>query len=234
MILAAFDIDGTLTKTTWVDGECYTRALKLEFGVTDINTTWSDYPHTTDLGITCEIFKQAFNRPPEKREILKLIQRFMSLLRETHAADPQHFVEITGAAGILQRLSSDSKLKVSIATGCWHKPAVFKLGCAKISTQGIPLSTSDQAFNREDIVLNSIAKARDHYEVDQFSKIVSIGDSVWDVKTARTLGLPFIGVGDSAHLTDLGARDAVEDYRDQEGFIKLLEEAEIPDVRQRV
>lgn len=77
-------------------------------------------------------------------------------------------------------------------------------------------------------MMNCIAKAQEHYRVDQFSKVVSIGDGIWDINTAKSLKLPFIGVGDKAHLTRLGAVHVVQDYRDPEGFIQLLENAKLP------
>lgn len=77
-------------------------------------------------------------------------------------------------------------------------------------------------------MLHCIAKAQVHYQVDKFAKIVSIGDGAWDIKTAKALRLPFIGVGDKAHLTRLGAVHVVQDYREPDGFIQLLENAKIP------
>src|SRR5437773_2833277 len=51
MHLVMFDIDGTLTETMKVDEECFVRSFNDVFGLTDIDTDWSNYPGTTDSGI---------------------------------------------------------------------------------------------------------------------------------------------------------------------------------------
>jgi len=228
MKLAIFDMDGTLTNTNKVDGECFARSLQLEFGVDITSLPWDEDTHITGSGITYWIFQQVFARYPEAEEIQRLINRFVGLLKEAHQASPQFFNEIAGAGYLLRLLSGTSDWKIAIATGDWYAPATHKLKCAKIPIEGIPLSTSDDVFSREDIVTNCIAKAQIHYGVDRFSKIVSIGDGVWDIKTAKALRLSFIGVGDVAYLTRWGVVHVVQDYCDPEGFIQLLEDAEMP------
>jgi len=236
--LAIFDIDGTLTDTNRVDGACYGRAMELEFGVISVGKEWKfgevslgrwdTYPHITDSGIIREIFQRAFRCDPEAEEIRRFIERYVGLLKESYESSPHHFSQIAGAGHILRQVSKTSDWRVGIATGGWFALATCKLKCAGISTEGIPLSTADDAVSREDIVKSCMAKSQSHYRVDRFSKIVSIGDGVWDIKTARALRLPFIGVGDTKRLMQEGAVHTVQDYRDPDGFIGLLEKAEIP------
>jgi phosphoglycolate phosphatase-like HAD superfamily hydrolase len=224
MKLAIFDNDGTLVDTDQADEDCFARALELEFGTTGASMNWADYTHVTDSGITREIFQQVFGRYPEPEEIRRLTDRFVDLLKSYS----QRFNEIPGARDLLRLLSDTSDWKIAIATGGWYAPATYKLKCANISIEDIPLSTADDVISREDIVRDCIAKAQTHYGVNRFSKIVSVGDGVWDVKTAKKLGLPFIGVGDEARLRGWDAFHVVQDYRDPMGFIQLLEEAQIP------
>jgi phosphoglycolate phosphatase-like HAD superfamily hydrolase len=236
--LAIFDIDGTLTDTNKVDGACYGRAMELEFGVTSVDREWKfgevslgrwdTYPHITDSGIIREIFQRAFKRDPEAEEIRRFIERYVGLLKESYRSSPHHFNQIAGAGHILRHLSETPAWKIGIATGGWFALATYKLKCTGISTAGIPLSTADDAVSREDIVKSCVARAQSHYRVGRFSKIVSIGDGAWDIKTARALGLPFIGVGDPKRLTQEGAVHTVQDYRDPDGFVGLLEKAEMP------
>ena len=51
MRLAVFDLDGTLTRTTGVDDECFVRAMSEELGVGGFCTDWAEYPHSTDQGL---------------------------------------------------------------------------------------------------------------------------------------------------------------------------------------
>ncbi len=64
MKLVVFDLDGTLTRTSRVDSECYERALLEVAGVRDPRTDWSTYEHATDTGIVDEIFRERFGRSP--------------------------------------------------------------------------------------------------------------------------------------------------------------------------
>jgi len=83
MKLAIFDMDGTLTNTNKVDGECFARSLQLEFGVDITSLPWDEDTHITGSGITYWIFQQVFARYPEAEEIQRLINRFVSLLKES-------------------------------------------------------------------------------------------------------------------------------------------------------
>src|SRR6267142_4180379 len=98
MKLAIFDIDGTLTNTNSVDNECFVKAFAEAHAITEIDTDWSAYPHTTDSGITLSIFQQKFGRNPEETELGKLKCCFVNMLREQYQSDSSSFVEIAGAS----------------------------------------------------------------------------------------------------------------------------------------
>ena len=71
------------------------------------------------------------------------------------------------------------------------------------------------------------------YRVSSFAKTVSIGDGLWDVRTARRLNFTFLGVGcgESAAILDrAGAKHVIEDFADYGRLVSLLNEAEIPGV----
>lgn len=53
--LVVFDLDGTLTRTFAVDGDCYLQAFDKSLGVKDVNDKWSEYEHVTDLGVMQEV-----------------------------------------------------------------------------------------------------------------------------------------------------------------------------------
>ena len=152
-----------------------------------------------------------------------MMNRLVSLLKDSFKADPRYFSEVLGARSLLLELPDMTDWKIAIATGGWHRSADFKLQCLGLSTKGIPISTADDAVSRECIVTSCITKAKLHYGVDRFSKIVSIGDGVWDIGTANNLSLPFIGVGDKTYLERFGATHTVQDFRDVDHFVHLLE-----------
>jgi phosphoglycolate phosphatase-like HAD superfamily hydrolase len=62
---------------------------------------------------------------------------------------------------------------------------------------------------------------------------VSIGDGVWDIETAATLGLPFIGIARGLRrdrLRAAGASVVFADYLDVDAFIQELDTAGVPRV----
>jgi phosphoglycolate phosphatase-like HAD superfamily hydrolase len=73
---------------------------------------------------------------------------------------------------------------------------------------------------REEIVSNAITLAKKEYGLSDEVSIVSVGDGVWDLKTAQVLGLDFIGIGEGKKaeaLRSLGARVA-KDFSDRSLF----------------
>lgn len=207
--LALFDIDGTLTATNDVDDECYTQALAAELGLTPAEIRWSDAPHITDAGITRWLWMQHRGSLPTAAELSAIRSRFFRLLDDQLRQRPERFVAISGAVDALEKLQADG-WAIALATGAWGPSARMKLDAARLSI-GLPLFCSDDAFERETIV----SRAWEHCVREAgrpFDRVVSIGDGVWDVRTARQLGLPFVGVatGDKAErLKTLGASHVV-------------------------
>lgn len=106
--LAVFDIDGTLTNTGKIDGECFVRVLKEEFDLSEIQEDWSAYHHTTNSAIIQQIFQERFNRLPKSDELFRLKQRFVELLDKSYLDDSSQFTAIPGATTVLTRLRNES------------------------------------------------------------------------------------------------------------------------------
>jgi phosphoglycolate phosphatase-like HAD superfamily hydrolase len=233
MKLAIFDIDGTLTNTNSVDNECFLQALSEAHTITEINTDWATYPHTTDSGITLHIFQEKFGRSPEDSELAKFKCCFVNMLSEQYQSNSSSFAEIAGASIALNRLKRESDWAVAIATGCWRESALLKLRAAKIDIDGIPAAYAEDGLSREEILQATVSQSLKQYSLSSFGKIVSIGDGLWDVRTARRLNLTFLGVGcgeSAAMLHQAGARHVIKDFADYDQLIRLLNEAEVPTV----
>jgi phosphoglycolate phosphatase-like HAD superfamily hydrolase len=231
MNLAIFDIDGTLTNTNNVDNECFVKAFAEAHAITNINTNWNTYPHTTDSGITQHILQEKFGRLPEETELARLKRCFMELLNEQHRTDSASFAEIAGASLVLDRLHRESGWAVAIATGCWRESAVLKLEAAKIEVGNIPAAYAEDGLSREEILRAALSKSLDRYQQSGFEKIVSVGDGLWDVRTAQHLGYAFLGVGSgesALRLGQAGAKHVIKDFGDYDQLIKCLNEAQVP------
>ena len=64
--------------------------------------------------------------------------------------------------------------------------------------------------------------------VDEFERIVCVGDGVWDVHTATSLGLTCIGIGTGGRAERLGTAGASRvfpDFTNLEAVLNALEEA---------
>lgn len=233
MKLAIFDIDGTLTNTNSVDDECFVKALAEAHGITEINTDWASYTHTTDSGITLQIFQEKFGRDPEAAELAKFKSCFFDMLSEQYHSNPSSFTAIAGASVALSRLRQESDWAVAIATGSWRESAFLKLRAAKIDIDGMPAGFAEDGVSREEILQSAISHSLKQYRLRSFAKTVSIGDGLWDLRTARRLNFAFLGVGygEAAAILDrAGAKHVIEDFADYGRLINFLNEAEIPGV----
>jgi phosphoglycolate phosphatase-like HAD superfamily hydrolase len=231
MNLAIFDIDGTLTNTNNVDEYCFIKALAETHSIDDIVTDWATYPHTTDSGITQQIFEEKFGRSPDETELRNFKTCFVSLLKAYYQIDSSSFAEIPGAAAALKMLQQDSDWTVAIATGCWRESASLKLKAANIDPEDIPAAYAEDGLSREDILKTAVSRALVHSGASCFERIVSIGDGRWDVRTAGRLNFAFLGIGGgerALRLRQAGARDVIEDFSDYDKLLKFLMEAETP------
>jgi phosphoglycolate phosphatase-like HAD superfamily hydrolase len=218
--LALFDIDGTLTDTNRVDGECFVAALREVFGIDSINEDWSQYPHTTDRSILGALLRRAWSREATEEELLAHRQRFVALMTERMARD----VEIPGAVDFLARLRREDWTLV-LCTGAWSDSARLKLDRAGFPTD-LRVSSCDRFPSREEIVQEGIAIAGGEPQ-----RMVIFGDATWDVRTARNLALPFIGVGSGRRAERLraeGAESVIADYTDASAVLRLMAEARPP------
>ena len=221
--LVIFDIDGTLTETAEVDAECYVRALTELFGFASVNTDWSGYPHVTDSGVLHELFRARKGRPPQPEEETAFQKRFAEHIRA--AADEKPFKPLPGAAEFLRQLAASPNHCGALATGCWREPACLKLDSAGVDFAGMPFASADDAMAREDILRVAIQRAAQQNGGEEFAGMVYVGDGIWDARTCRALGLPFIGIarGSRAHLLRAeGAAWVCADFSDPDLWLEQL------------
>lgn len=230
MKLVIFDIDGTLTQTSRVDEICFTRAFVDTHGLEVLADHWTGCPHVSDSGLMRHLFQHYFGRDPHDHESGAIKQRLVDLLEEHHRLDRSYFAEIPRAAETFNRLVESRGWAKSIATGCWQLSAEMKLRAASINYQGVPGGFAEDGFARESIVSASISRSQASYRAT-FDRIVSVGDGVWDVRTAARLGLAFVGVASGARaqmLREAGAKHIIPDFEDVDCFFEYLEKAEAP------
>lgn len=225
MKLALFDIDGTLTKTNEVDDKCFVKAFAASHQLTNIETDWTKYKHVTDSGIALEILNQRLGCSPNEQDFVTFKSCFIENLNEFASKDETLFAEASNAKAMLEKLKLEKDWAIALATGCFYDSAKLKLEKAKIKVKDFPIGTADDAISREEILQTAIEKSLEKYGLEEFEKIVSIGDGVWDVRTAKNLSLDFVGIASGKRaevLREEGANYIIKDFRDYENFLAYL------------
>lgn len=230
MKLVIFDIDGTLTQTSQVDTLCFERALAAN-GINSPETDWHSCPHVSDTGLTRHLYQKHHSREPHEHEEIALRDSLVAFLHEHHGLDASLFAEVLGAGVMLAELARKQDWVIALATGCWRASAEMKLRAANIPLQQKPAGFAEDGPSRETIVSAAMQRASTHYGAKNFDRIVSVGDGVWDVKTAANLELAFVGIGRETRAEALqqnGAKHVVPDFTNLQRFFACLEDAVIP------
>lgn len=222
--LVVFDIDGTLTDTNAVDGDCYWQAVCEVLGLSGQQPDWSAFCHVTDAGIASELCLHYLGRELSNKAMEAIGVRLARLLEiALNCKDPDAH-QIPGAAEILSILTNSTEFAVALATGGLRVSAELKLRRAGLPVLELPLASSTDAVTREDILRIAAARAARKYG-RPFTTFTYVGDGVWDVRAARALGWRFIGIGSGEHAEKLrrtGAVTIVPHYRPTEAFLKCL------------
>jgi phosphoglycolate phosphatase-like HAD superfamily hydrolase len=225
MQLVVFDIDGTLTDTNVVDGECYWQAVCEVFGMIGHEPEWSNFPNVTDAGIAAELCLRHLGRELRSDEIEAICTRLVALLDVALVKDPVAH-QIPGSAELLSILNKSSEFAVALATGGFLLSAELKLRRASLPFTAVPLASSTDAVSRADILRIAAGRAAEKYGT-KFSSFTYVGDGVWDVKAARELAWRFIGIGSGERANQLrtaGATTVVPHYRPIDTFLRLLDD----------
>ncbi len=228
--LAIFDLDGTLVQSYGLDGECFVAAFHDVFGIADVDTDWARYDHATDPSITAQVIRERQGREPSADDLVRLLSAFCTRLVEAAGRDGA-YAPLPGAAGLLAALRARADWAMALATGGWREAALFKIGRSGLGLGDLPTAFGEDGPSRQGIVCAAIAQAREQAGVDDFARMVCIGDGVWDVRTAASLGLPCVGVGTGGRaerLAAVGASHVVPDFTDLGAIFNALEDATPP------
>jgi phosphoglycolate phosphatase-like HAD superfamily hydrolase len=222
-----FDVDGTLCDTDEVDGRCYREAAGVALGLPPEHIDWSEAPDRTDSGIARWLWTVFRKRAPTSEEQLLLRRDFVERLRSELLLRPSRFGCIPGAPRLVRELS-DSGIPTGIGTGGWRPSAELKLTAAGLDAS-ILHATADDHETRTAIF--SLARLRTAGTAWK-GRTLLIGDSVWDVDTARRLEWGFLGVGSGAAaeaLRSAGAARVIPDYQgiDWRHIETLMEDGEL-------
>ena len=212
--LYIFDIDGTLTDSVAMYLISVTKAM-MSLGIKNIDTDYNNYKHHTDSYALRYNYERNFETNLPKH----LLQNFENrIVEEMQAFDLIY--EIKGAKSLIDFFRHKG-IPFSFATGSLPKPTLLKLEQCRIWYEERLLATSMTHETREGFVEDAIERAKNFYNISSFTNIISIGDGLWDLKTARNLSIDFVGIGNKNKeiLLDNGATNW---YKDINEFRKVI------------
>lgn len=224
MIFVIFDIDGTLVHSNKIDSECFADSYQAVFERPFPSIDWQDYPHVTDDTIFGTVFEKHFSRPATETEKHKFQDHFVANILAARERKPEAFFEVPGARAMVEALGKDERYRVGIATGGWQAPAQVKLDFVGIDFAKMPAGYADGHPTRPDIIQTAVRQAKALY--GEPTKIVYVGDAIWDLTTCQEMGLPLIGIrvrGDLNFFTDRGLKFVFSGYGDLVGFQEAIE-----------
>ncbi|MEM9052316.1 MAG: HAD family hydrolase [Bacteroidota bacterium] len=194
MKLIVFDIDDTLTRSENQHVNSFIKAMH-HFGITEVDQNWGGYEHLTDSFI----LKQNYERNLNKKFRLSFIAEFEAQMT-AFIQDLPKVSEVPGAKKVVEFLAGHSDFAIAFATGSLLQPAYLKLQQAEIPFQRSLVTASNTFLTREEIVTEAISLAKAANSVERFEDIVSVGDGLWDLRTARNLNLKFVGIREKNRL----------------------------------
>ena len=224
MIFVIFDIDGTLVHSNKVDSQCFSDAYEAVFDRSFPSIDWREYPHVTDDTIFATVFNKHFSRFPTPLEKDNFQKHFVASIIEKRGRRPEAFKEVPGAKAMIENLQQDNRYRVGIATGGWQAPAKVKLDFVGIDYSEIPAGYADGNPTRPDIINMAIRQYRSLY--GEPTKIVYVGDAIWDLTTCEEMELPLIGIrvkGDLEFFKERGLEFVFPGYEDLTGFKQAIE-----------
>ena len=206
--LIVFDIDDTLTKSEDQHQTAFVEAM-ISLGITDIDKDWKSYKNMTDSYILKKNYERNFNKEFD----FSLMPSFEEKMT-THLLKLSETVEIAGAGKIINFFMKETDYAICFATGSLLEPALIKLQQAKINFIPDVVETASSFYTREEIVTSAISKAKKYFNVVDFENIISVGDGIWDLRTAKNLSIHFLGIRNKnlADFKEEGIKSHIEDW----------------------
>ncbi len=201
--IVVFDIDGTLTDSVKAHQSAFEGALR-SFDFPSLRTDWGSYKHHSDSAIFTEAWHEAGRNGDADLDRLEAEYAW----RYDKAVCAAPFFEIPGAGRFVDYLRAEG-WAIAFATGSLRHGAIHKLSIAGIDGREEIVVSASELETREAIVARAGELACKATRQNTPGRVVSIGDGIWDLKTACNLGYEFIGIGFAGKgvaLEELGAR----------------------------
>lgn len=231
--LVLFDIDGTLIDSSpkgvghWkeristVFEKVYNSSIPFEIDVHAYNGKVDKQVFrliSEKIGISRTVFDERF---PQAREV------YYEELKKIIDTEDDAYRAFAEAKEFVTRLSDIPHIDIGVITGNIERNAWAKLEKAGLHTFFSFGAFSDDVEDRAELVAHALIKAKAHFGREfMLSQVIVVGDTVHDIRAAKSGGVRSIGVstGASTTLDELiaeGADLAVTSLMDEQVFTML-------------
>lgn len=191
--LLLFDIDGTLLWPGAVPKECMARAMEEVFGSRGEVAKYS-FAGKTDLRIVTDIMTQAgYPASQVQSRMGDVLARYISLLNDS--LRPEGMILYRGTRPLLESLRTKPGVILGLVTGNVETGARIKLGRFGLNESFETGAFGNDSIDRDDLPGIARRRAQEYYQLDiPAAQVVVIGDSVYDVRSARVAGARAVAV----------------------------------------
>jgi phosphoglycolate phosphatase len=228
MHICFLDIDGTLVSTAGAGQAAFAVTLAKDFGITDVTTSGVAFAGRSDRAIALDLFA-LYGIEPTPQVWAKFLVGYIQRLEEVL---PIHNGRVLpGVVPLLEMLVARGDIAVGLLTGNVHEAARRKLQHYKLWDWFPFGGFGDQHTDRNDIAAAALVAARSHLNGNgsaAHGKLVVIGDTLNDIRCARSIGARCVAVPTGQTSADVlrgGQPDAlVETLEDAEAVMALFDE----------
>ncbi|MFT4191315.1 MAG: HAD hydrolase-like protein [Comamonas sp.] len=199
--IIVLDIDGTVTDSVRPHQIAFEKAIQ-SFDFPELSTEWGKYKHHSDSGILREAWEKA--RFPGQPDLLKLEKNYK--IAYDGVKESFSIKEIAGARTFIARMQG--AWNIVFATGSLRYGAEHKLSILGLDVNDLILVTASEFSTREELVREAVLQGCAQAKIKSPRRVISIGDGVWDLKTAQNLGYEFVGMGQGTKAAQLSALNA--------------------------
>jgi phosphoglycolate phosphatase-like HAD superfamily hydrolase len=199
MNLILFDIDGTILKMKdSISKKLFSENLDLLFGDIIDEDKLPAFHGMTDLQIIYDI-ADSFNFP--KSLIESRLPAFFDTLSETIQANcNENTIDLMpGIPELLNKIEEEDRICLALLTGNIRNNAYSKLSAYSVDCYFPIGAFGDDHADRSELVKIALHRASDYYGIAFHSRnSIIIGDSINDIKCARTNNIPVLSVATGA------------------------------------
>lgn len=197
--LLLFDIDGTLLWPGTVPKECMACAMEEVFGSRGDVAKYA-FAGKTDLRIVTDIMTQdGYAGSQVQGRMEEVLARYISLLGES--LRPEGMTLYGGTRPLLEALRTIPGVALGLVTGNVEAGARIKLGQFGLNEFFETGAFGNDSIDRDDLPGIALRRAQTRYQQKiSAAQVVVIGDSVYDVRSARACGARAVAVA-TGHTT---------------------------------